>query len=333
MNRHKVFIIVCIVGLFAIVELCSRGYFAIKNGLSILSPVDNMVFLWYPELKNLEQYKYEDDNYNILFLGGSVLDEGWGDVPQFTKKKFSHALNKKINLINVAVSGHSSLDSFYKYQWIGDKRFDLVVFYHGINEIRTNNVPQELWEKDYSHYAWYSELNFYFQNSFFRKTGLALPYFIRHIITQFNRDKYVPEQMPKEEWTEFGKKVKTKESFKNNYLKIIKMAKNKNETLLIPTFAHYRPEDNEDYTNGPNMGNTWTWGRPENVFLGLNIHNTIIRHLASREDFIFLDIEKIMKGNKGYFRDICHFTTRGSEVFVHNVLKQVMSQKIGQISP
>ena len=50
---------------------------------------------------------------------------------------------------------HTTLDSYLKHKALHNKTFDVVVIYHGINEVRANNSPPEIFKPDYSHYAWY----------------------------------------------------------------------------------------------------------------------------------------------------------------------------------
>ena len=111
-----------------------------------------------------------------------------------------------------------------------------------------------------------------------------------------------------------------------NLLKIISIATKKNELLIIPTFA-YAFFDPESYVgaDGEKIGYIWIWGKPENVVSGVNAHNTIIRNLARKGDFIFLDQEKLMRGNIQYFKDICHFTDAGSKFFSETILKKIIS--------
>ena len=326
MSKKKLlFLFFYMVFLVFFLEICSRGYYFFINKIDFFSSPHDLVYMWYPDLKKINQYEYDKDSYNILFLGGSVLTEGWGNVPNYIKKS-GEALGKKINLVNLAASAHGSLDSYYKYKWLEKNRFDFVLFYHGINEVRANNIPPELWEKDYSHYSWYDEVNFYFRHPLLNKTGLLLPHFLNHILFRMNSKKQIPTRSPREEWMEYGKEIKTRESFMENLLKIISIATKKNEPLIIPTFA-YALFDLESYLrpDGEKIGYIWIWGKPENVVSGVNAHNTIIRNLARKGDFIFLDQEKLMRGNIQYFKDICHFTDAGSKFFSETILKKIIS--------
>lgn len=334
-KKKILFVFFYLVLLCILIEICSRSYYSINNSLSFFSSPEDLVFIWYPELKKLNKYEYRTGSYNILFLGGSVLTKGWGKVPDYIHK-LSSGFNKKVNLVNLSASAHSSLDSYYKYQWIGKKRFDVVLFYHGINEVRANNVPSKIWKNDYSHYSWYDEVNFYFRHPFLKKTGLLTPYFLKHTLIQLernivNKNQFIPTQSPKDEWLEYGNDIKTRESFRANLIKIIKIAQKRKENLIIPTFAYSRfyPEYYKLVSKNEKVGYIWVWGKPENVVLGINVHNTIIRHLARKSDFVFLDQDKLMRSNDLYFRDVCHFTDEGSKFFAETFLKKINSLNNG----
>jgi len=289
--------------------------------------------MWYPELRNLEQY--DENGFNVLLLGGSVLTEDWGRVPQSLEEKLKPLLDKDIGIINLAAAAHSSLDSAYKYEWIKDKHFDLIVFYHGINEVRANNVPPGLWKRDYSHYSWYDEVNFYFQHPWLHKTGLVLPYFVKHLLVQLdrkviNRDRYVPEHTPRPEWLGYGDDIKTRESFRDNLQKVIATAGVRGEPLLVMTYAYYLPESGK-YEEGSSFEKfIEVWGEQKNIILGVRAHNEVIRELASQGSFIFLDQERMINNNKISFSDICHFSHKGSEAFAENIVDEVKRRSMNE---
>ncbi|MFH1878388.1 MAG: hypothetical protein ABH883_06235 [Candidatus Omnitrophota bacterium] len=335
MNIKKtVFAIVYAVFILLIFEAWARGYYAAGRGLSFFSRPDDQVYLWYPQLKQLENYKYDSDKYNVLLLGGSVLTEDWGEVPAYLGGVIEGASGKKANIVNLAAAAHSSLDSYYKYLWVRDRKFDSVFFYHGINEARANNVPPDIWKDDYSHYSWYSEVNFFFRHPWLRKAGLLLPYFFKHLMVQIdrevlNRHGYVPEHSPRPEWVAYGVDVKTKNSFKNNLKHIVDLAESKGEPLTVMTFAYYREEGSgsAEGEQAPDKKFTEIWGNEENVIKGMDAHNDVIRELAASGSFIFLDQKSKMGNGREFFKDICHFTPEGSRVFASNMSGAVKLSK------
>ena len=96
--------------------------------------------------------------------------------------------------------------------------------------------------------------------------------------------------------------------------------------MLVLTFAYYSFEDKDEDSNlkRPNIEYSRIWGKIEHTILGIQAHNDVIRNLADYNDFIFLDQEKLISNkDKEYFRDICHLTDKGSEVFVQNLLNKI----------
>lgn len=168
--KKAIFISAYIVFILLCLEICARSYYALGIHLDFFTSTNDFIYYWYPELKKAKNYKYDAGCLNTLLLGGSVLTKEWGSVQQHLEEGSVPTLGKPLNILNLAASAHGTLDSYYKYIWLSSMRFDTVILYHGINETRANNVPKELFRKDYSHYAWYEEINFYFNHPLIRKT-------------------------------------------------------------------------------------------------------------------------------------------------------------------
>ncbi len=323
--RKPLFVFLYLIFLILLLEVWARAYYAMERGVPFFSSAADQVYMWYPELKKMDGYEYDEDKVNILLLGGSALTEEWGKVPPYLSEEAGSVLGKEANIVNLAAPAHSSLDSLYKYRWVGGERFDLVVFYHGINEVRANNVPAELWKNDYSHYSWYDEVNFFFRHDWLRGQPFVLPYFVKHLLVQLDREvihrgRHVPTHSPKQEWLECGKEIKTKASFGNNIRRIAETARRRKEPLMVMTFAYFYPEGDEYDEESPYVSFTRIWGLPENVMLGIREHNEVIRRIAPDAEFILLDQQELMGGKKRNFEDICHFSDEGSRVFAGNVV-------------
>lgn len=311
--------------LICLLELWARGYFLLRRHVPFWALPRELVFMWYPGLKELE--RYDGGRFSVLVLGGSALTKEWGNVPACLKSELEKAVARDVVLVNLASPAHGSLDSLYKYGWISGRKFDLVIFYHGINETRANNVPPDFWKDDYSHYSWYREINFYFRHARLMKQPLLLPYFIEHLLVQLDRevlkkDKYVPTHSPREDWLEYGKDIKTRETFKKNVKKIIELAAERGEKLLVMTYAYYEPGPDDDESSVYRTS-VKLWGKLGSVVTGMEEHNKAIEKLAADGGFIFLDQEKLLGGKKEYFTDICHLSDEGSEVFSKNIAERI----------
>ena len=141
-------------------ELAARAYWSLCCQVPFNKP-GLVLYAYYPELRRVDQVRprHHDKSYDILLLGGSVLNSGWGSVEKALHDQLTAIGQRKIRIFNLAVPAHTSRDSWLKYGALKKARFDLVIFYHGINETRANNAPPEIFREDYAHYSWYEIAN------------------------------------------------------------------------------------------------------------------------------------------------------------------------------
>jgi tetratricopeptide (TPR) repeat protein len=303
-------------------EICSRCFWRLQ-GLSFFGCHKQIHLLFYPELKHIEALSIpqDDEYYDILLLGGSVLHEDFSSVDRLLGIRLENEKGKKVRIHNVAFRAHSSLDSYYKYRHLRDKQFDFVIVYQGINEVRANNCPPSLFREDYSHYSWYSAINLYEKPSGSRL--LVFPYTLTltwiRTLEWLGLTKYVPTNEPNMDWINYGSTIRTREPFKRNLIAILELAQAKREPIVLMSFSYYIPEEY------PNVADWWMpvelWGKPEYVAKGIAVHNAVIEELAqSYVHVMFVDQNKLIPKERKYFRDTCHFTDQGSECFVDNYL-------------
>ncbi|MEA3347171.1 MAG: hypothetical protein U9Q21_03680, partial [Candidatus Auribacterota bacterium] len=138
--KRVVFCVLYAVFVLLLVELASRAYLCIRKGTPFLSP-GAITYAFYPELETVkrERIKKGDEYFDILILGGSVVNDDWGNIGETLREKLENKTGKKVRIHNVSASAHNSLDSYYKYGYLADKEFDSVLFYHAINEVQANN--------------------------------------------------------------------------------------------------------------------------------------------------------------------------------------------------
>lgn len=309
-------------------EICSRCFWRLR-GLSFFRCHKQIHLGFYPELRHIEalSIKQDDEYYDILLLGGSVLHEDFSLVERLLGIKLENERNKKVRIHNVAFRAHSSLDSYYKYRHLRGKQFDLVIVYHGINEVRANNCPPSLFREDYSHYSWYKAINSYEKTSDTR--WLVFPYTLTltwiSCLKCIGLSEHIPTDKPNPDWIDYASTIRTREPFKRNLTRIVELAEAKCEPVVLMSFSYFIPEEY------PQVDNWWMpvelWGKPEYVAKGITIHNAIIEELAqSYAHLTFVDQNKLIPKERKYFRDICHFTDQGSERFVNNYLLARYSQ-------
>ena len=268
-------------------EAASRAYWWYDKDVDPFA-FDGLVRAFYPELRRAKPSRNDDQRYDVLLLGGSTLNY----AARAIDRRLDRQLTQPVKIHNVALPSQSSRDSLYKYRWLADRRFDLVVFYHGINEVRANNVPDELFEADYSHYSWYAVVNALFEHP--EHPVLAFPFTLRFLALRVAEElgirQVVPQDAPRDDWVDFGERIKTDISFRSNLEEILGISKERGEQLVIMSFASFVPPDytKEKLRAGelvytPTGGTTFPieiWGRVNNVLAGVAAHNQVIREGA-----------------------------------------------------
>ena len=334
MKRRRRMLLVYLIFLIIFAELFARTYLTVVLQASFWDPA-TLIYQFYPKLQQLERKKIvrRDDDIDILLLGASVFDNGWGDIGPLLQNTLRRETRKHVNIHNLSVSGRSSLDSYYKYRHLTDKEFDFVLLYHSINEIRANNCPPSVFKDDYSHYLWYRGVNAVHKHPELR--FFAFPFALRLGFMTLNDQFHPPEILsinPLAKWIDYGEEIKTTPALVRNFTRIIDLAKQRNDPLLLMTFAYYVPNDYSletfkqkalDY--GGHRSPIEVWGKPENVIKGLDAHNIAIHEIAQKHPNIyFIDMNAIIPKQGKYFGDICHFTRQGSQAFVNAIVPSIL---------
>jgi hypothetical protein len=267
-------------------------------------------------------------------LGASTLHNNWGNIEKVLLQKVEKRTRRKVRIFNLAQAAHSSLDDYYKYKYLASLKFDLVLLYDGFNEVRANNCPPGLFRRDYSHYAYYDDINIFGSH---REAGfLVLPYLVHKLTVgiwrKYKQPEYIPANSPRREWVQYGCDIKTRECFKDNITKIVEIAAHKREPILLMTFAYYIPENYNrpkfqakalDY--GKHCYPIEIWGSPPCVQKGIELHNEVIKGISSRyPNVLFVDQDQLIPKSGRYFNDICHLSDEGCEKFVDNILEVII---------
>jgi hypothetical protein len=277
-------------------------------------------------------------------LGSSTSK--WANYPKFIAWAFQglpeiRARNLDVKVYSTGFEAHTTLDSYYKYKYLyNGYDFDLVIIYHGINELRANNCPPEMFRDDYSHYSYYKTVNSAVKlfdipllNRSFLALKIILSYqeFLKQRIEASHPggDAYIAEHDPNPQWMHYGKEVRSAFPFKRNMENILRLAQERKQRVLLMTFAScFPPNYNRSafetglipYGEGMDEGvPIELFGLPDNVRQGLIVHNEIIRELALKYDCYFLDQAKLMNDNLDYFIDVCHFSHQGITAFAINI--------------
>src|SRR5262245_26061068 len=72
-------------------EVSARAFWYLRFGVPFLEP-GRILYALYPELQKIDMEKPSrgDEFHDILFLGGSVLNPGWGQVAQILSEELAY---------------------------------------------------------------------------------------------------------------------------------------------------------------------------------------------------------------------------------------------------
>ena len=282
---------------------------------------------YYPELweSGLMQLDSRDagSHVNVVLLGASVLQQ----VAERLTVQLEREMARPVRVFDLTALAHTTRDSLIKYQHIGDRPIDLIIWYHGINDARMNCTPDAAFRADYTHCFWYYSLQRHLE------AGKLFPIDVKQTGATL-----IPPEVPQQAFIEFGRTIKTAEPFRSNLELIVQDAQRRGRLVLVMTFAYHQPDDYTldrfkagtlDYGPGerPYKTPTELWGKPEHVLAAITTHNRVIREVAARHDkVIFVDQEALLSKSGSHFADVCHLTSDGIATFVDHAAPAVVER-------
>jgi hypothetical protein len=315
-------------------ELVCRLFWTFERKAPVLAR-KSLWYAYYPQLRttgveNAAASKTAG-NYDILILGGSTISEGYGPIAPQLRDGLAQRLGKPVRVFNLAFPAHNSRDSMLKHRWLADQRFDLVVVYDGINDTRMNNAPPGMYREDYSHCHWYQCVNRLDEHPLLCQS--ALPFTVQFTAERIAQETglawTLPRLNPCDEWTEYGKDIRTPATFQRNLKEIVTTAKKRGERVVVMTFASYVPADYSleaclagrlDYLM-PTTTPVEIWGKPAYVLAALQQQNDAVRELVKQcPDVVFVDQDRLLARTGKNFKDCCHLTEEGCTHFTQNIL-------------
>lgn len=335
MKKNVVFSLVLGALVLAAVELSSRGYWALARERGFLER-DLLLHAFYPELAPLAEgdpARRDDERFDVLVLDASTLARAWGSFP----KRFDEALRARgrpFRVYSLAVPGHTSRDSLLKYRLTDRHRFDLVLVYHGINDLRADDVPPERFRADYSHMDWYREVEPVVARRVLARV-FTLPFTVRRAWLVFSRELGLRESIGLErihvEWAQYGAEHRSVASLRANLAAILAIAHERGDPVVLASFAWYVPAGYSreafdaralDYAVRGQSVPLEVWGSAENVAGGLAAQNEAIAALAAEHPGVrFVDVAAAIPREGRYFNDVCHLSREGMERLVAAVVK------------
>ncbi len=318
-NRSREFALLMVVTFvcLGLLEFASRYIYAAQRGFPITYSLEELV---YPPLH--EQFRdYTDEGAHVLLIGGSVLYFAGLDG------RIESAFDPPAHVYNLAQTAHSSLDARTKLEWALEHgyRFDYVIFYEAINDVRANNVPPDRFDLEYNHYFFYRRVNTVFSG---RKPWLrallhsSLFYRAYELASDLGSTRMFGRGLlhlafPREDWLRFGGEIKSAESYRLNLTSIADLCEQHGAKLIVPHYI-YDPRLDQ-WANGKlawtdDQANRYTeqWGLAENVRKGIQAHNRVIEELSGR--FHFVDTSPLER--PGNFVDPCHLTPEANQQLI-----------------
>lgn len=261
-----------------------------------------------------------DARFDVLLLGGSVLEPTWGTVEQEIEQRLERLIPGRFRICNLAQGGFTSRDSLIQYQHLERDRFDLVLVYDGINDVRMNCCPPELFRDDYTHFRWYHGLAHRQEAGTTSLTSAALD----RLRTTLDS---IPLGTPDPRLLEYMSNPQTPRTVRSNLSEIVRIARERGDPLVLMTYASHIPADYslEKFGTGEldyapvakTRCAVEQWGSPEHVTQILELQNAQVRELAAQSpEVAFVDQAGLLPRGADYFIDPCHLTSAGCTEFV-----------------
>ncbi len=132
-------------------ETGSRLFWKVKYGVPLSRPGD-LIYVFYPTVRTarMESHRPDAAHRDILVLGGSVLDEMRDGFAALSIRKGGN-----LRFEVAAQVAHTTLDSRRKYQMLENLPYNEVLIYHAINDCKYDNVPDKLFDDEYTAYPFY----------------------------------------------------------------------------------------------------------------------------------------------------------------------------------
>jgi hypothetical protein len=338
-NLLSVLISLLLLSLF--IELGLRlVYFTTDPRVLVYPPVAN-------EINGLRDSDFDSEippgEFRVLALGASAfvtrdfqpqVESMLNDDPFFSDQDL------KVRVVSAGVPAHMTYDSLWKYRyWYEGYDFDLVMFYHGINDARANNYPREAFREDYTQFSYYQRFRPAFDwidahprlsRSFLVSWVMKLSLGAKSILApDFQRE--APYNNPlNDPWRAEAGDLKTPPVFERNVKAVMELAEDREQTLLLLTYAYYVPDgySNErflaedlDYSFAEESVATEVWGWSYHVEAAIEAHDVLIREIAAdHPELLFFDMERFMTKDGQHFIDICHWTDKGQARFAKGIV-------------
>lgn len=327
MKMLKTIIIISLF-LLTLFECGSRCFYKYTySAFNIIRP--NFMDLIYPELKKVNHH---DGSCSVLILGESVTESSL--FSKLLKYKLGDCFCTDVSIDNLSKYANTVIDSYYKYSKI-KKHYDYVIMSVGLCDCRMHYNPYPLLSDSY-YFSWeYIKKKIFITH---HESSLIVTPMTLHLLIYWinyslrNYGKYERKGRIDTTQYHFGKTTKDNFVFSFNVDKIISLAKSKNEKLIIVPINICIAEgytenkfvngllDYGDKTEYP----AEIYGDPENLEAIMSTNKKVMKQKESKNVYV-KDVNIPCNGN--YFRDVCHLSEKGMEVFTSDITDLICKEK------
>ncbi len=121
MNRkiRKLIIVILInaVVIMILGEIVSRAFWSMKYDIPFFS-TDKIIYMFYPNIRYIDNNYKDGNSMKILMLGASVLDPKMSTIQYHLEQDIRNALNRNVDIYNAAVLGQTTIDSRVKVDYL-----------------------------------------------------------------------------------------------------------------------------------------------------------------------------------------------------------------------
>ena len=281
--------------------------------------------------------------YRIFVLGGSTVrceeTEFEKTHPRIMERELrEHYPGIRIEVQNAGMDWHTSEHSLIKFLTkIQDFDPDLIIIYHGINDLYRSFSPREFaygpYKDDYSHY--YGPLKGMIDAYYLKKDSIqlrSLSFLSRALqdlwFSDFQRERGETfARIPVKEW-------KSLPAFERNMSNFASIVKSKNISLIMASQPFlYRKDLTERekktiWIDRTFMAEDRKIPDFESLVNGMNAFNETSRKIANNYGIPFIDLEKLVPKTLDYLYDDVHYTEKGNRLIGEALAQFIVEQRI-----
>ncbi len=274
--------------------------------------------------------KKPEGTRRIVALGGSttytikVEDNSKTFTSQLENSLKNQYGYKDVEVINAGVGGYNSWESLVNLQFrVLDLEPDLVIIYHGVNDIHTRLVPHAAYKSDNSgrRKQWENPRIAFWEHSALLRIISRKLHFTRQISlgsfvdagTYYGAGNRLDYKISKKDQT-LMLEENPPDYFGRNLKNIIDISRRQNARVLLATFAHSTEVD-DDGTNP-----VYEQGYQEN--------NSVVRNVADQLSCPLYDFAVNMPVSRKYWADSVHVTEEGAKLKAELFAQYIHSNRL-----